>query len=287
MVCYTRFRAFATMMTGNMIMMCVTWGTNGIHVSKDEEDDILADVPFYLIVILMYFIGVVMYRMVEVRIPSWAGTILSPVICLLIIVEELALAISDIPSRWCCFMLAPVFGMQNSAVSRKGISIPTAFATGHIHIIGYALAAALQRQCGIDACKHIMLNIGAVVGLSFGVATGAMVIARQEVPQACAEQNVCTAAMNLTTGNCCPLASGEYLECCDMTKYGFFLLSPIAPAVALLLALHEWTFLERTAPAEADLSQPLGDMDLAQSSDVFSFRSVDQAVPNVTFQESS
>merc|ERR1712048_143927 len=46
------------------------------------------------------------------------------------------------------------------------------------------------------------------------------------------------------------MGGGEYLDCCDTHKYSDWLLSPCAPAVAMLLGFHEWIFIERPTVAE-------------------------------------
>mmetsp|Transcript_22867 Transcript_22867/g.48602 ORF Transcript_22867/g.48602 Transcript_22867/m.48602 type:complete len:354 (-) Transcript_22867:178-1239(-) len=172
-VCLIRYKAFATMMTGNMIQMgyCVIY-------PKDHPNRIMPDPIFYLTVILSYFFGIVIYRLAEVQLPR-SGRVFGPLAAIVVMALELSMAFGDgsiVPQeepRWIVCPFAAIFAVQNMMTMRDGLKCTTAFITGHLQNIGAFGVEVCRGNTNWEDVKNHAVPFSIMVSLvlgSFGAA---------------------------------------------------------------------------------------------------------------------
>jgi len=124
-LCLIRYRAFATMMVGNML----TFGHVAVSFFIAEEGETASHLPnplFYVFLVVLFMMGVSSYRILE-RWRGWSGKHFAPLVVAWIVVHDLleGSAYEFLTSGWTVLRLAPVFGMQDAMTVRNGFgSLP-------------------------------------------------------------------------------------------------------------------------------------------------------------------
>eukprot|EP00449_Zooxanthella_nutricula_P065579 CAMPEP_0198574580 /NCGR_PEP_ID=MMETSP1462-20131121/114872_1 /TAXON_ID=1333877 /ORGANISM="Brandtodinium nutriculum, Strain RCC3387" /LENGTH=132 /DNA_ID=CAMNT_0044305801 /DNA_START=63 /DNA_END=458 /DNA_ORIENTATION=- len=130
------------MMTGNFFQLGFTivhprvnyTKPRFVHLSKSR----LPDPVFYSAVIFCYFLGVAMYRLGEAKAPLQTGSFFGPFLTAILIVIEVIDGVclqgqdDIIDTRWVVCLLAPLFAVQNVMTMTGGLSVATAFLSGHL-----------------------------------------------------------------------------------------------------------------------------------------------------------
>lgn len=138
-VCYSKYSAFATMMTGNMFL----FGASLVVDVREKKEEIhyIPTAAFYFLIVVFYFLGLIAFRFLEARLKTVGpATILAPIVTMVItlICVNDALGELDIPNRYDVAFLAPIFAMQNAVSVRQGLGVATTMATGHLHSLAHS-----------------------------------------------------------------------------------------------------------------------------------------------------
>lgn len=231
-ICMRRYRAFATMMTGNFFQLgfCTIypvyqWTGHGHHATQ-----VHVDVLFFSAVICMYLLGTVLYRMGEIMFPHRTGSVFGPLMAAFLITFEVFEIFHE--RRWIVCLLAPIFAVQNGLTMRGGLNVPTAFLTGHLTNVGYGIVDAVVGAEGRAECKTHGLHCMILASVAAGACGGAL---------------------------------WEY-------SFGsHFALVPVAPVMAVLFVIQDSVFhpgsavIRRSRPSRAWLTTELSDVSPAPS----------------------
>lgn len=142
-VCYMRYSCFPTMMTGNALLMSISFA----HEILPSSDVTTTTVPpggtkgatapprphIYMEVISSWMIGTAIYKLVKAKVSARAATMFAPVCAAAIAFIEIAEAIGWLENsyRIVC-LLAPIFAIGTAAAARGGLSVVTNLMTGHM-----------------------------------------------------------------------------------------------------------------------------------------------------------
>jgi len=248
-ICIMRWKAFATMMTGNFLLMGYNIGAHGFWATQMGEW--IPDWVFHLGVVLMYLLGIIAYRGAESCLPVWTATVFAPVAALAIFTVEVcrvSLEEELFPQRWDCALLAPVFAVMSAVSMRGGLGIPTTILTGHLQSLGYSAVSMCSGRRGRDERKKNFLQAWVIFAQVLGACCGALVVTPPERSAVCSAHPDCTALA--LEGLCCPSAEGVELDCCESAETIPFALMPIAPFLAVLLVVHDVMFRPRSPQGE-------------------------------------
>lgn len=131
-ICLVRYSAYGTMMTGNLMMIAVTFCKSGL---RGSEDGLLPDPLFYVSIIIWRWLGLLVYYVVDTKLgikpPSRA---LSPLIIILTLFMEYVQGAGEqpiYPERWSVWLVAFSFGVQSS-VTHPTLAVPVLLCTGHM-----------------------------------------------------------------------------------------------------------------------------------------------------------
>mmetsp|Transcript_152930 Transcript_152930/g.490618 ORF Transcript_152930/g.490618 Transcript_152930/m.490618 type:complete len:343 (-) Transcript_152930:63-1091(-) len=256
-VCMSRYSAFATMMTGNVLYLGRTIAVTGWQVT--EKTEWLPEPIFYLSIIVAYVFGLIVHQAMERRLPQWTATAFAPVLALGIMALELFEAsgstASFLPPRWNVMLLAPIFAVQANVALRGGLGTMTSMATGHLHSLSNYLVQACTGELSVENMKKVPVSAAIVVSLALGALMGAYAVHNAKDPPQCSLGTGCE-HLGLS-GNCCPTDDGAFLDCCRSSKRAHLLLLPVGPVLALTLLTHDLMFLRKRQedlPEDAVLS---------------------------------
>mmetsp|Transcript_79632 Transcript_79632/g.165421 ORF Transcript_79632/g.165421 Transcript_79632/m.165421 type:complete len:333 (-) Transcript_79632:363-1361(-) len=171
-VCLTRYKAFSTMMTGNMFQM----GYGIIYPKFYGEHHLMPDPVFYFAVICCYFLGIVIHRIAEVKLPRM-GRIFGPLFAIIVMTVELGFALEEGAKeepRWIVCLYAVVFAIQNMMTLRDGLKTSTAFVTGHLHNLGGFAVEICRGNATTEDYKSHAVPVFVMMSLIFGSFTAAV-----------------------------------------------------------------------------------------------------------------
>jgi len=178
-----KYNAFATMMVGNMLLL-----GNSLAVVLDGQFTRpsvtwIPDPLFYTTLIVVFLVGIVIFRLLE-KWRGWTARTIAPAIAFWMIFHDV-LEWSDVdqfkaPSRWNVLRIAPVFGIQDAITLRQGglATLPWC-TTGHVVTIGVTMAefstgvvsAEQKRKCAFALAMMASMILGAIAGMTFDTIT--------------------------------------------------------------------------------------------------------------------
>mmetsp|Transcript_128796 Transcript_128796/g.360391 ORF Transcript_128796/g.360391 Transcript_128796/m.360391 type:complete len:331 (-) Transcript_128796:162-1154(-) len=168
-----RWKGFATMMTGNLLYLG--------RAFLQDDPQIPFDQGFYLLIIVTFTLGVVAYRIAEMRLPARGASTMGIVFAALYLSVEVAWLVE--PS-WAAAIgsyllagLTPMFGMLMAACTSGKLGAPTTMITGHIvTAANLATKAALSGEGLTRGERHKAAMSATVLVCTFlGASTGAVV----------------------------------------------------------------------------------------------------------------
>lgn len=153
-------KAYASMMTGNMIAIAVFAVQPGVWV-ENEENNMLPSPVFVALLILFNMCGVFTYYLAE-HAHKYGTTFIAPVGA--IVITAMAVATYNevhIPKRMELWPLTFIFGIQNAMSTAGTVGVPTTLLTGHLGNMATALQqiAAGKRDKACVAKNAISLTI--------------------------------------------------------------------------------------------------------------------------------
>eukprot|EP00747_Dinoflagellata_sp_TGD_P180817 gnl/TRDRNA2_/TRDRNA2_33906_c0_seq2.p1 gnl/TRDRNA2_/TRDRNA2_33906_c0~~gnl/TRDRNA2_/TRDRNA2_33906_c0_seq2.p1 ORF type:complete len:314 (+),score=36.12 gnl/TRDRNA2_/TRDRNA2_33906_c0_seq2:126-1067(+) len=172
-ICLRRYKAFGTMMTGNLLMM----GLSAVESGLSEGGGMLPAPVFFALVIVARSLGLLLHLVLSMTPVKRVGVslILAPAMVMVVFAAgclRFQSAVPWIPERWDVFWVAILFGVQ-SAVTHPTLSTPTMVLTGHMTNMLYT---TVQASLGASDVKMSSLVVpssivaAAFVGAVFGAA---------------------------------------------------------------------------------------------------------------------
>eukprot|EP00443_Scrippsiella_acuminata_P009926 CAMPEP_0115307984 /NCGR_PEP_ID=MMETSP0270-20121206/73442_1 /TAXON_ID=71861 /ORGANISM="Scrippsiella trochoidea, Strain CCMP3099" /LENGTH=268 /DNA_ID=CAMNT_0002726483 /DNA_START=172 /DNA_END=978 /DNA_ORIENTATION=+ len=137
------------MMTGNVVFL-------GRSLTPEQASSPVLSAPYYLVVMMTFFIGALTYRLAEARWPSRGASTLGLPFGLMMLGAELVLKMGWTPQGNSLYPLtivayAPMFGVLNAACAAGQLATPTTMTTGHL----LTLAASGAKLCRRQKLTHV------------------------------------------------------------------------------------------------------------------------------------
>lgn len=241
-VCMSRYKAFATMMTGNVL----NWGKVIAKIATGKSHR-WGDLVYYSALIIAYILGLVAHTKLERRLSVWKATAFAPVIALTILLVEVLDQYSDIyPDRWNAVLLAPMFAVAGNISLKGGLQTVTCMATGHVHSVTAWTVQACTGELAQENKKKLCMSLCIIFFLVFGAACGSAASDEVSYPHQCSGENGCQQLQ--LEGNCCPDDRGVFKECCWSNLGTQRMLLPVGPVLALILVAHDLLFWPAPQP---------------------------------------
>jgi hypothetical protein len=171
-ICLLRYAAYATMMTGN-ILMAANAVTTG-NISHAHDGNVFPDLLFYMLIIVAHYCGLFLHSLVSMQQMSYTMLINGPIVLVYTFVTEYMSANGTVPERWATFPVALCFGLQ-SAVTHQVIGFATILATGHLNNLFACLNAAMIGGGMAGKKDQIKVNFAIIYSLVVGALVGAWV----------------------------------------------------------------------------------------------------------------
>lgn len=170
-ICLVRYKVFATMMTGNLLLMGLSLvSPNFIRIPGETQ----VTFPLFLLcIILCKMLGVGLREEAE-RFHPYGTSILCPFLVLIFVaVEVVNYATPDplYPPHYGVCFLAPIGGMVNSVSIHGVLGVPTTMATGHMQNMTYAVQDYFHEGKSLRNVR-VGLHLVITAGLFFGVLAG-------------------------------------------------------------------------------------------------------------------
>ncbi|CAJ1390226.1 unnamed protein product [Effrenium voratum] len=166
-----RYHSFASILTGNVIMLCramVDPQTNGHHFS------------FYLALCASFAVGAFLHRLCENWWPNRGGSLAAvPFTVLMLGVETWYLvtdedAIYDDPVlRWSVVLVSPIFGVIAAACSTGRMGTHTTMVTGHVLTMSGVLGNLPFKKLTEQDVKKVIMSGMVLAGTVCGASLGA------------------------------------------------------------------------------------------------------------------
>eukprot|EP00429_Kryptoperidinium_foliaceum_P017111 CAMPEP_0176049542 /NCGR_PEP_ID=MMETSP0120_2-20121206/24618_1 /TAXON_ID=160619 /ORGANISM="Kryptoperidinium foliaceum, Strain CCMP 1326" /LENGTH=351 /DNA_ID=CAMNT_0017382969 /DNA_START=47 /DNA_END=1102 /DNA_ORIENTATION=+ len=161
-----RWKSFATMMTGNTLLLGRAVLANDAAVPHPAY--------YYFLVIGSFVFGTVAYNYVETKMPHRGGTLLGLVFAALMVGGEIFCLVHPGEEKFSPYLLVfltPMFGMLTVACPRLGA--PTTMVTGHLATLGTGIAKAWFGALDPDHRNKTMMSILVVIAFMLGAGVGA------------------------------------------------------------------------------------------------------------------
>jgi len=174
-ICVTRYSAFGTMMTGNLLMTGKSYAETGMAIGADG---IFPTPLFFLLIICARNLGLFLHYLLRTRPLTnkvGAATILAPIMVMAIFTLEY-LKYSGlapwIPERWHVWAVAFGFGVQSTVASRA-MSVPTMLATGHLTNIWSTVVEVAMKDQPLTNLRTLLAPCAVCVAILLGAFAGA------------------------------------------------------------------------------------------------------------------
>lgn len=177
-VCILRYRAFATMMVGNMLKIGNTVPAYLVGLD-DQSMSWLPDPVFYIMLIVFFMFGVSLYRILE-RGFGWSAKHFAPAVVLWITLHDVLEDFSGVgktmaPNRFNVLRLAPVFGLQDALCVKNGFGSLPWCTTNNVVTIAFAASdvvlggATSEEKAKLVSSLVMMVSMisGAILGSCF------------------------------------------------------------------------------------------------------------------------
>lgn len=171
-ICLTRYSAFGTMMTGNLLQIAKSYCESGWTV---QECCRLPFPVFFGLVICARNLGLLIHHLLAKVRPGSVAIILGPMQIASMFAAEIAqysLAKPVMPERWQVWIVAFGFGVQ-SQVSWPAMGIPTMMATGHMSNIFNTLMEVGLREKSLAELKKMRIPFAVTMAIFLGAIVGA------------------------------------------------------------------------------------------------------------------
>mmetsp|Transcript_1137 Transcript_1137/g.2502 ORF Transcript_1137/g.2502 Transcript_1137/m.2502 type:complete len:333 (-) Transcript_1137:136-1134(-) len=233
-VCYLRWHAFATMMTGNVLLF-------SRNLAGDDTAGLL-----HLSIILAYVAGIAVYKVIIRKVSHRTALTFAPFLALCILLVELLDWWADVERhpRYLIVLMAPIFAVQTTLCLEAGLGTVTASVTAHTHNLMRCVFQFLICELRPSDKKKLSLSLAVILGVAGGAVIGAIVsTAISEAKGAeCSAHPACRAAK--LQGLCCPTDGGIREQCCGPGEIWHYrlLLVPVSPLVAITLIFYDYAF---------------------------------------------
>jgi len=165
-----RWRGFCTMMTGNLIFLARSFLADDPSIPHTRF--------FYMLLIVTFFIGIVAYRVVEMRLPNRGASTIGIMLGAAQLAAMMAFIAKDWGERWGHYLLAgltPMFGMLMAACTSGKLGAPTNLITGHLVTVA---SLGTKAACGVGGLtrgeRHkVAMSSLVIAGTLLGAACGA------------------------------------------------------------------------------------------------------------------
>ncbi|CAE7573520.1 unnamed protein product, partial [Symbiodinium pilosum] len=167
-----RYRAFASMLTGNAIMLGKSVMTN---LSASDHGP-----WYYVFICLSFFAGSILQRLCEHYFPNRGSSIAAvPLAAIVVIAESVEILTSpnmdkgDIYQDWTVAGVALLFGVVASACSTGRLGTHTTMVTGHVLSLANFISSCIvngsvKAEDGWKAAQSMLVVVGTLAGALFG-----------------------------------------------------------------------------------------------------------------------
>eukprot|EP00929_Paragymnodinium_shiwhaense_P098387 TRINITY_DN59860_c0_g1_i1.p1 TRINITY_DN59860_c0_g1~~TRINITY_DN59860_c0_g1_i1.p1 ORF type:complete len:360 (-),score=33.90 TRINITY_DN59860_c0_g1_i1:120-1199(-) len=222
-ICYFRYKCFATMMVGNMLML----GHKSATYHLDGESDPSFGMPaplFYFLLILCFMSGVLLYRLLERALNVPAEHLAWVVMVSLVLhdILEVMFGFEDSkPHRWNVMLLAPAFGMQDAACIKSGFGTVPWCTTNNLVTIAFGTADVIIGGATQEEKLKMLTSFVMMIAMTGGALLGA----------------------------CCEWwAQRQHLFPGSVHDYGDYSIIVVAPFLGVLLYINARFFKPKPAP---------------------------------------
>mmetsp|Transcript_45571 Transcript_45571/g.85051 ORF Transcript_45571/g.85051 Transcript_45571/m.85051 type:complete len:270 (+) Transcript_45571:90-899(+) len=167
-----RFKAFAGLMTGNVVLVA------RVIVDGDMVDQHL-EIGFYVFIILCFYFGAFIQRLCELWQPNRGGSIVAMPLSLAMLVGEIVFFASGLSWQeahldWTVAAAAMLFGVVASSCIGGRTGTHTTMVTGHILSLGGLLANFVYKKTlGNEEIGKLVMSLTVIAGTLVGALLGA------------------------------------------------------------------------------------------------------------------
>mmetsp|Transcript_15366 Transcript_15366/g.28982 ORF Transcript_15366/g.28982 Transcript_15366/m.28982 type:complete len:286 (+) Transcript_15366:44-901(+) len=175
-ICLVRYRAFATMLTGNAVMLARA-------IVNPDRDVVHHSGLYYVFIGLSFTSGALFHRLGEHAFPNRGGSIVAIPLAAGWLIAEIIYSTNDLPGEdvfyrdWSVVGVAQMFGVVASACFTGRMGTHTTMVTGHmLSMASYTSNLMVNRSLTTLECRKAFLSLMIIAGTLAGALFGAFLL---------------------------------------------------------------------------------------------------------------